>query len=134
VQVVDWKRTGEYVEDVHELYAALEAAKAQTLRPSLIVLRTIIGWPAPTKQNTGKIHGSALGTEELAAVKTLLDFDPEKHFDVDDDVLAHTRALSARMGDARAEWQKSFDEWAAKNPERKTLFDRLYAGELPEGL
>lgn len=134
VQVVDWRRTGEYVEDVHELHAALEAAKAQTLQPSLIVLRTIIGWPAPTKQNTGKIHGSALGSEELAAVKKLLGFDPEKHFDVADDVLAHTRALKDRMADVRAEWQRSFDEWAAKNPERKSLFDRLYAGELPQDL
>lgn len=134
VQVVDWRRTGEYVEDVHELHAALEAAKAQTLQPSLIVLRTIIGWPAPTKQNTGKIHGSALGSEELAAVKKLLGSDPEKHFDVADDVLAHTRALKDRMADVRAEWQRSFDEWAAKNPERKSLFDRLYAGELPQDL
>ncbi|HRQ00247.1 MAG TPA: transketolase, partial [Terrimesophilobacter sp.] len=134
VQVVDWKRTGEYTEDVHELYAALEAAKAQTLQPSLIILRTIIGWPSPTKQNTGKIHGSALGADELAAVKTLLGFDPEKHFDVADDVLAHTRGLSARMADERAAWQVSFDEWAEKNPDRKALFDRLYAGELPDSL
>src|SRR5690606_7635768 len=123
VQTVDWRRTGEYVEDVHELYAALEAAKAQTLQPSLIVLRTIIGWPAPTKQDTGEIHGSALGGEELAAVKKVLGFDPDKHFDVADDVLAHTRALSDRMTEARAEWQRSFDEWAEKNPERKKLFD-----------
>lgn len=134
VQTVDWRRTGDYVEDVHELYAALEAAKAQTLQPSLIVLRTIIGWPAPTKQDTGEIHGSALGAEELAAVKKILGFDPDKHFDVTDDVLEHTRALSDRMSEARAEWQRSFDDWAEKNPDRKTLFDRLYAGELPDGL
>ena len=134
VQVVDWKRTGEYVEDVHELYAALEAAKAQTLQPSLIVLRTIIGWPAPTKQNTGKIHGSTLGTEELAAVKKILDFDPQQSFEVGAEVLEHTRSLSDRAAETRAEWQQSFDDWAAKNPERKALFDRLYAGDLPSDL
>src|SRR5690554_4535896 len=119
VQVVDWKRTGDYVEDVHELNSALEAAKAQTLQPSLIVLRTIIGWPAPTKQNTGKIHGSALGTEELAAVKRLLGFDPDKNFEVDDDVLAHTRALAQRSAAVREEWERNFAEWADQNPERK---------------
>src|SRR6478752_7761601 len=69
-QRVDWTRTGEYVEDVQELHAALLAAKAETSRPSIISLRTIIGYPAPKKQNTGKIHGSALGAEEAAARKT----------------------------------------------------------------
>src|SRR5690606_22492445 len=69
VLTVDWKRTGEYVEDVAELYAAIEAAKAETDKPSLIILKTIIGWPSPGKQNTGKIHRSALGGDELAATK-----------------------------------------------------------------
>src|SRR4051812_30467507 len=72
VQVVDWKKTGVYQEDVHELNAAIEAAKGVTDKPSLIILRTIIGWPAPHKQNSGKIHGSALGADELAATKRTL--------------------------------------------------------------
>ena len=76
VQVVDWKQTGDYVEDIEALYDAIEAAKAVTDKPSLIILKTIIGWPSPKKQNTGKIHGSALGAEELAAVKEMLGFDP----------------------------------------------------------
>lgn len=134
VQVVDWKRTGDYVEDVHELYSALEAAKAQTLQPSLIVLKTIIGWPSPTKQNTGKIHGSALGADELAAVKGVLGFDPAKHFDVDADVLEHTRSLAERASAARQEWDERFNAWASANPERKVLFDRLESGELPASL
>lgn len=131
VQTVDWKKTGEYVEDAAELYAAIEAAKGETSKPSLIILKTIIGWPSPGKQNTGKIHGSALGADELAATKKVLGFDPERSFAVADDVIAHTRALKDRAAETRAAWQRDFDAWAAANPERKALLDRLEAGELP---
>lgn len=131
VLTVDWKKTGEYVEDVAELYAAIEAAKGETAKPSLIILKTIIGWPSPGKQNTGKIHGSALGADELAATKKVLGFDPERSFVVDDDVIAHTRGLVERGAAAHAAWQTDFDAWAAANPERKTLLDRLEAHELP---
>lgn len=134
VQTVDWKKTGEYVEDVVELHAAIEAAKGETSKPSIIILKTIIGWPSPKKQNTGKIHGSALGAEELAGVKEVLGFDPEQTFVVADDVIAHTRGAHERGAAAKAAWQDSFDAWAAANPERKALLDRLEAGELPEGL
>jgi transketolase len=134
VQTVDWKQTGEYVEDVPELYGAIEAAKGETDKPSIIILKTIIGWPSPGKQNSGKIHGSALGAEELAATKKVMGFDPEKNFDVADDVLAHTRSLVARGEAAKAEWQTGFDAWAQANPERKALLDRLLAGELPDDI
>ena len=134
VQVVDWKKTGDYHEDIAELNDAIEAAKAETGKPSLIILRTIIGWPAPKKQNTGKIHGSALGSEELAAVKTILGFDPEKTFEVDDEVIAHTRKAVERGQAEHAEWSGRFDVWAAANPERKVLLDRVLSGELPEGI
>ncbi|MGD8169294.1 transketolase [Herbiconiux sp. P16] len=134
VQVVDWKKTGEYVEDVQALNDAIEAAKAETGKPSLIILKTIIGWPSPKKQNTGKIHGSALGADELKGLKEVLGFDPEKTFEVDADVLEHTRGAIARGSEERAEWQKGFDAWAEANPERKALLDRLEAGELPENL
>ncbi|WP_314507441.1 transketolase [uncultured Microbacterium sp.] len=134
VQTVDWKQTGEYVEDVPALHDALEAAKGETGKPSIIILKTIIGWPSPGKQNTGKIHGSALGGDELAATKKVLGFDPEQNFAVADDVIAHTRLLDERGAAAHAEWQTSFDEWAAVNPERKALFDRLQSRELPEGI
>ncbi|MDL9979901.1 transketolase [Microbacterium sp. ASV49] len=134
VQTVDWKRTGQYVEDVAELYAAIEAAKGETAKPSLIILKTIIGWPSPGKQNTGKIHGSALGGDELAATKKVLGFDPEKSFVVADDVIAHTRELGARAAAVHAEWQTSFDAWAAANPDRKALLDRLEARTLPDGI
>ena len=134
VQTVDWKKDGDYVEDVAELYAAIEAAKGDADRPSLIVLRTIIGWPSPGKQNTGKIHGSALGRDELAATKKVLGFDPERAFHVDDDVIAHTRSLAGRAAEQRAAWQDSFDAWAAANPDGKALLDRLQAHALPDGI
>lgn len=131
VQTVDWKRTGEYVEDVAELYAAIDAAKAETTAPSLIILKTIIGWPAPGKQNTGKIHGSALGADELAATKTVLGFDPEQHFAVSDDVIAHTRELADRARAVRGEWDAAFEAWKTREPERAALLARLEAHELP---
>jgi transketolase len=133
VLTVDWKKTGEYVEDMIELNAAIEAAKGETDKPSLIVLKTIIGWPSPKKQNSGKIHGSALGAEELAAVKEVLGFDPAESFAVSDEVIAHTRKAVERGAEQHAEWQKGFDAWAAANPERKVLLDRVLSGELPEG-
>ena len=134
VQVVDWKKTGEYVEDAAELYAALVAAKGESSKPSIIVLKTIIGWPSPGKQNTGKIHGSALGGEELAATKKVLGWDPDETFVVPGDVLQHARGLGDRGRTARGEWQVRFDAWAEANPERKALWDRLQARELPEGI
>jgi transketolase len=132
VLTVDWKKTGEYVEDMAELHAAILAAQAETDKPSLIVLKTIIGWPSPKKQNSGKIHGSALGAEELAAVKEVLGFDPEQSFAVSDEVLAHTRKALERGAEQHAEWQKGFDAWAAANPERSALLERVLSGELPD--
>ncbi|MDF1479878.1 transketolase [Leifsonia sp. H3M29-4] len=134
VQVVDWKKTGVYEEDVHELYAAIEAAKAVTDKPSLIILKTIIGWPSPKKQNTGKIHGSALGAEELAAVKEVLGFDPAKNFDVEPSVIEHTRKALERGKAEHEAWQVQFDAWAAANPQRKALLDRVLTGALPDGV
>ncbi|MFF2243630.1 transketolase [Arthrobacter sp. NPDC058130] len=130
-QRVDWTRTGEYKEDVQELHAALLAAKAETGKPSIISLRTIIGYPAPKKQNTGKIHGSALGSEEVAALKKVLGFDPERAFQVDEDVLAHARAVQERGAAARTEWQASFEAWQAANPEAAALLERVEAKKLP---
>lgn len=134
-QVVDWKKTGNYKEDIFELYQAIKRAKEVTDKPSLITLRTIIGWPSPKKQNTGKIHGSALGQEELAGLKTILGFDPEKTFDVDALVVDHSRSNAAsRAKLAKQKWQERFDDWAAKNPEQKALFDRVQSGAVPENL
>ena len=133
-QTVDWKKTGNYVEDVAELYEAIEKAKAETDKPSLIILRTIIGWPSPKKQNSGKIHGSALGAEELAGLKTALGFDPIKNFDVAGEVIAHTRAYQKHADQVRAEWQSAFDKWSNQNPDAKKLLDRVTSGKAPTEL
>ena len=135
---VDW-RTGNdmsadgYREDLPALYSAIENAKAESGKPTLIILKTIIGWPSPGKQNTGGIHGSALGADELAGLKRELGFDPEQHFVVAPEVISHTRGLVERAAEDRAAWQATFDAWAAANPERKALLERLEAGELPAG-
>ncbi|MGW9403855.1 transketolase [Arthrobacter sp. NPDC055585] len=132
-QRVDWTESGEYREDVNGLYDALAAAKAETNRPSIISLRTIIGWPAPNKQNTGKIHGSALGRDEVAALKETLGFDPEKSFDVDPDVLAYTREVRSRGAEEHALWNDSFTAWQETNPEGARLLERIQEGKLPQG-
>ena len=120
-------------EDVTDILKAVEAAKAETSRPSFILLKTVIGWPAPKKMNTFQAHGSALGAEEVAAVKEILDFNPGESFEIDDPVLAHSREVVKRGQEAHAAWQKTFDAWAAREPERKELFDRLTALQLPAG-
>lgn len=120
-------------ENVAGIEEAIEAAKAVTDRPSFIALRTIIGYPAPTKMNTGGVHGSALGADEVAATKKILGFDPDKSFDVAPEVIAHTRELVTRGREVHTEWDKGFDAWAAREPERKALLDRLEARALPEG-
>jgi transketolase len=120
-------------EDVTAVLAALEAAKAETDRPSFIALRTIIGYPAPHKMNTGKAHGAALGADEVAEVKKALGFDPDQSFVVEDKVLEHTRAALERGKQAHAQWQQEFDAWASANPERAALLDRMRRRELPAG-
>ncbi|WIM69790.1 transketolase [Corynebacterium suedekumii] len=120
-------------EDVAAIEAAVVAAKADTTRPTFIRVRTVIAHPAPNAQNTGASHGAALGAEEVAATKEVLGFDPEQHFHIDDEVLAHTRKLVDRGAEKHAAWQEKFDAWATANPERKELFDRLVARTLPEG-
>ncbi|MFC8530539.1 transketolase [Nocardia sp. NPDC057227] len=120
-------------EDIVAIEAALAAAKAELTRPSIIVLRTIIGFPAPTKQNTGASHGAALGADEVAGTKRALGFDPDQSFEVAPEVIAHTRKAAERGARAHADWTVEFDAWAQRVPEGKKLFDRLFNGELPDG-
>ncbi|SPM43148.1 Transketolase, partial [Mycobacterium numidiamassiliense] len=120
-------------ENVVGIEEAIANAKAVTDKPSFISLRTIIGYPAPNLMNTGKAHGAALGDEEIAAVKNILGFDPDKTFEVRDEVIAHTRKLVDRGKEAHEKWQAEFDAWAQREPERKALLDRLTAEELPDG-
>ncbi|MCG5215050.1 transketolase [Streptosporangium sp. KLBMP 9127] len=130
---VDWTAGGKYEEDVQALHQAMEAAREETTKPTLIKLRTIIGWPSPGKQNTGKIHGAALGADEVAATKKVLGLDPARSFEVPQDVLDHSREVVARGRAAHAEWEKSYQSWRSANPERAAEFDRIDARRLPDG-
>lgn len=133
-QRVDWTQGGTgYAEDVEAFAAALDAAKAETGKPSIIALRTIIGWPSPTKQNTGGIHGSAMGANEIKGLKTELGLDPEASFAIDDEVLAYTRSVASRQATQRAAWETKFAGWRTANPRGAALLERLVARELPEG-
>ncbi len=134
-QTVSWvNEEGHYVDDVEALNAALVAAEQETGRPSLIALRTIIGAPTPKMMNTGAIHGAKLGSEALAGLKEALGLDPEKMFDIDEDIVAYARdnALQ-RAKEAQDKWDRAFAKWAEENPEEKALFNRIRSGKLPEG-
>ncbi|MFF4468666.1 transketolase [Streptomyces sp. NPDC001599] len=119
--------------DPNAIYDAIEEAKKVTDRPSFIAMRSIIAWPAPNAQNTEAAHGSALGDDEVAATKRVLGFDPEKSFEVSDEVIEHTRKALEKGQAARAVWEKSFQQWRDNNPERAAEYDRVAKGELPTG-
>jgi transketolase len=138
VVTVDWRSSwnsdrAAYVEDVDALLAAIESGKEVTDKPTLVILETVIAWPAPTKQNTGKSHGSALGNDEVAATKSLLGFDPEQTFAVEDDVLAHAREVMERGKEAHAQWDQLYAAWRTSHPEQASLLDRVAKRGLPEG-
>jgi transketolase len=120
--------------DVQALAEALESARAERSRPSLIRLRTIIGWPAPTLQNTGKAHGAALGADEVAATKSVLGFDPDEDFHVDDDVLSHARSVAQRGAEAHRTWDQTYTSWRERLPDQAAVLDRLLSGAVPEDL
>jgi transketolase len=137
VQTVDWTHGGtggsSYREDVPALYEAIRKAEQVTDKPSFIQLRTIIAWPAPNAQGTGKAHGSALGDAEVAATKQVLGFDPDQTFDVPPGVIDHTRKLVERGQAAQAEWQTSYDAWSRKPSADVDLYQRLQTRTLPTG-
>ncbi|WP_370771080.1 transketolase [Actinomadura roseirufa] len=133
VHHVDWTENGDYEENAGKLAAAFAAAKAETSRPSFIALRTIIGWPAPNKKNTGKIHGSALGADEVAATKQILGLDPGESFHVPADVLAHAREVCDRGRALHGEWNAAFASWRAADAGRAAEYDRISRRVLPPG-
>ncbi len=132
VHTVDFGGPESYHEDVDALFRAIEAAKAETSKPSLITVKTVIGWPAPNKQNTGKIHGSALGADEAAAVKSVLGFPSDQSFVVEPEVIEHSRQLRNRSAELRAQWDIRFSQWVSANPDRAALLERLRLGALPD--
>jgi len=141
VQTVDW--TGgkgseagaddSYDEDVEALHAALTAAREERGRPSIVVLRTIIAWPAPKARNTGKAHGSALGDDEVRATKQVMGMDPDATFAVADEVLDHARQVAERGKAAHDHWDEQFDAWRAGAGDRAELWGRLTERRLPDG-
>ena len=119
--------------DLPALDAAMVAAEKETLKPTLIRMHSVIAWPAPKARNTAESHGSALGTEEIAATKVLLGLNPEESFAAPADVIAHVRKVKERGAALRADWDKNFATWKSANPDRAALLERLVSKELPAG-
>lgn len=118
--------------DIKALDAAIERAKKETTKPSLIRLHTVIAWPAPKAQGTSKSHGSALGDEEISATKIALGLNPEEKFAMPAELLTHARKVAERGAQAHSEWNQQLEKWKAANVEKAALLDRLLAGKLPE--
>ncbi len=124
-----------YSEKVDELWAAVEAAKLVTDRPSFIKVTTIIGWPLPTLAGSHSVHGAKLGAEEIARLKTELGFDPDKSFDVAPEVIEYTRSnAAARAKAARELWDAKYATWRSENADKAALLDRVLARKLPVGI
>ena len=117
--------------DIAALDAAMVAAKKESTKPTLIRLKTVIAWPAPTLRGTGKSHGSALGEAEIAATKLLLGLKPDEHFAMPNEVLTHVRQVKARGTARRSEWNIAFGLWSSANTDAATLLQRLQKRELP---
>lgn len=118
--------------DIDAVNAAILEGQADINRPTIIRMRSIIGWPAPKLQNTGKAHGADLGAEEVGAIKEILGFDPNKSFQVDDQVLAHTREVVGRGKEAHEKWNLQYNAWRDSHAEKAALLDRILADKLPE--
>jgi transketolase len=135
VQTVDWTNGGtDYVEDVDALYKAVRKAHSVGDQPSIIVLDTVIAWPAPNAQGTEAAHGSALGADEVAATKVVLGFDPDQTFEIPPGVLEHTRELRERGAAWKAEWDKAFTTWSSAHAGGAELLQRLERREMPHDL
>jgi len=117
--------------DLAAVDAAMIAAKAETTKPSLIRMHSVIAWPAPKLRGTGKSHGSALGDEEVAATKVELGLNPDEKFAMPADVFEHVRAVKARGAQMHKEWDGKFAQWQSAHPDRAALLKRLVARELP---
>jgi len=117
--------------DVAALDAAMVAAKKETNKPTLIRMKSVIAWPAPKAQGTAGSHGSALGEDEIKATKVALGLNPDEHFAMPADVLAHARLVKDRGAQHRAQWNTKFESWKASNPDKATLLTRLQTRSLP---
>ncbi|MEY4968195.1 MAG: hypothetical protein RIQ73_894 [Actinomycetota bacterium] len=129
--VIDVATSSDGDVDIAALDAAMVAAKKESTKPTLIRLKTVIAWPAPTLRGTGKSHGSALGEQEVAATKLLLGLNPDEHFAMPDEVLAHVRQVKVRGAERRSEWNAAFSTWSSANTGAAALLQRLQKRELP---
>jgi len=118
--------------DRQNLELAMMRAVEQKTKPVLIRLKTVIAWPAPKAQGTSKSHGSALGEEEVAATKSALGLDPSQSFYAPSEVITHARKIKERGSNAFKAWEKNFQIWQDKNPDKAKLLDRLLTKKLPE--
>ena len=118
--------------DLAKLDAAMVSAKAEISKPTLIRMKSVIAWPAPTARNTAESHGSALGAEEIAATKTLLGINPDEHFAMPAEVLAHVRGAKDRGISHHQDWNNRFEKWQKENPDRALLLQRLITADLPK--
>jgi len=119
--------------DLGALRTALAAAVAEEARPSLIRVRSVIGYPAPTKGGTSAAHGAALGADEVRATKVALGWDPDTQFHVPDGVYERFSALDRGLA-AQAEWEDRFARWRTANPELATEWDLAHAGRPLPGI
>ncbi len=129
---------GWHVENVGEdlsldtLETATRAAMAVEDRPSLIMVRSHIGYGSPHKQDTSAAHGSPLGEDEVRLAKEAYGWDPDKHFYVPQDALAHFRECCVRGREFEAEWQERFDAYRQALPDRAAWLEMISAGGMPE--
>ncbi len=119
--------------DVEAIDAALKIAKAEHDRPSIILVRTHIGYGSP-KADSFHAHGSPLGPDAIKATKEFLNWPQEPAFFVPDDVLAWWREAGKRGADEQARWQERYAQWTTANPELAAQFNRMQSGKLPDSL
>ncbi len=121
--------------DLDAIEAAIRAGLAEETRPTLIRLKTVIGYGSPARAGTNKAHSDAFGEDEVRATKIALGADPDKHFDVPAEVYAHVRESSrARGAELHEAWQERFDAWTSANPELAREWDDAFAGRPSAGL
>lgn len=119
--------------DLADLAAAIEEARAETERPSLVLVRTVIGYGSPNKEGTYAAHGSPLGPDEVRATKQAFGWPQEEPFFLPDEAVAHLREAVARGAAAQEEWQQRLEAYAQAFPAEAAAFQQAMAGEIPEG-
>jgi transketolase len=130
--VIDVPAASDGSVDIAALDAAMVVAKKEKTKPSLIRMKSVIAWPAPKARGTAASHGSALGEDEIRATKVALGLNPDEHFAMPTEVLAHARLVKERGAQTRAQWNTKFDQWKAANPDKATLLARLQSRSLPD--